>query len=413
MLSKKVLLLSIFLIALLSLSVVSAEEINTDAISLDDSGDDVVSLDDSNEDVVGLDDSSEDIVSSDDVEEPVLSEDDSKDLQTDDSKDSESVDLETGDEVEINAIDSVYGDADPISNTKEKAVLKSSYDDYPVAYINPVTTYYYSSRYVYLGWYGYFSGYFKVYKGTKLVHNEYVYGYDKSLRWSTNNLNVGTHTAKLIDDYYGLMDSAKIVIKKATSKISVKSFKTTARTRFHCYAYVVDKRDGLNIDGGYVRFKIAGKTYKAKLKNGVASFYFKVPKKAKKYICKAIYLGGTNVAKSSTKFKMIVKKKIRPKYKILTVKVRKDRYKSKKWRKYKAQTYFFRTPSMSTVCMYLYKKGKMVDGRYYLTKIHYKYRGKWYWTKWRGSYGEAVYHKTSGIDNSVKINKVKFKFRYK
>ena len=43
MLNKKVLLLSIFLMALLSLSVVSAEEISTDSINLDDSGDDIVS----------------------------------------------------------------------------------------------------------------------------------------------------------------------------------------------------------------------------------------------------------------------------------------------------------------------------------------------------------------------------------
>ena len=42
MLNKKVLLLSIFLMALLSLSVVSAEEISTDSINLDDSGDDIV-----------------------------------------------------------------------------------------------------------------------------------------------------------------------------------------------------------------------------------------------------------------------------------------------------------------------------------------------------------------------------------
>ena len=43
MLNKKVLILSIFLMALLSLSVVSAEEISTDSINLDDSGDDIVS----------------------------------------------------------------------------------------------------------------------------------------------------------------------------------------------------------------------------------------------------------------------------------------------------------------------------------------------------------------------------------
>ena len=52
----------------------------------------------------------------------------------------------------------------------------------------------------------------------------------------------------------------------------------------------------------------------------------------------------------------------------------------------------------------------MIEGKHYLTKIKYKYRGKWYWTKWRTGHGEAYYQKTAGIDLGVKIGKVKFKF---
>ena len=56
------------------------------------------------------------------------------------------------------------------------------------------------------------------------------------------------------------------------------------------------------------------------------------------------------------------------------------------------------------------ENGKMIEGKHYLTKIKYKYRGKWYWTKWRTGHGEAYYQKTAGIDLGVKIGKVKFKF---
>ena len=407
LINKKIVVLSIFLIALLSLSVVSAEECITD---LDDSGGDIVSLDNVEESSL----STGDCEDSSDIDLESIDCEDSSDI---DLEATDVSDLETSADVEINNVevkeDGIGDVAQPL-NTKSKNLLKSSYDeDVYYAYVDPLTTYYVSGKNIYFGWLGYFSGYFKIYKGSSVVYSEYLYGYDDDSKYCIDDLGAGTYYAKLIDDYYGVLDSSKVVIKKATTKISVKSFTTTAGIRFHCYAYVKDKRDGANINGGYVKFKIAGKTYKAKLKNGVASFYFKVPKKAKKYICKAIFPSGKNIAGSSTKFKMVVKKKVKPKYKILTIKVRKDRYISKKWRKFRGETYYFKNPSASTLCMFLYKNGKMVDGSYYLTKFHYKYKGKWHWTSWRGSYGEAVYHKTAGILNSVKINKVKIKFRYK
>lgn len=74
-------------------------------------------------------------------------------------------------------------------------------------------------------------------------------------------------------------------------KVSVKSFTANAGTTFYCYAYVTDKYDGANYNGGYVYYKINGKTYKAYLNDGVSILKFKIPSKAKTYTCKATYYG--------------------------------------------------------------------------------------------------------------------------
>ena len=404
MFNKKVFLLSLFLIAIMAISVVSAED-SVDSIVVEDSNGDIDINDDLDNDVINSKSSSSILASSDDNgDSKIVSHNGTKDVEVS-STNSGNVEICESDDVSSEVVEDEI-----VIENKPKNTLKSSYDYYPYNYyIDPVNTYYVSGRYVYLGWEGYFDGYFKVYKGSSCVHSEYIYGFNRDLQWSTNNLGVGTYTAKLIDSTYGLLDSAKIVINKATSKISVKSFTTRAGTKFHCYAYVYDKNDGANINGGYVKFTINGKTYKAKLKNGVASFYFKVPKKAKKYTCKAYYPGGKNIKASSTKFTMKVKKAI--KYKVVSVKTKWDKYVTKKWKKFKVQTYKFKSPSMSTLCIFLYKNGKMVSGYKYYSRYHYKYKGKWYWTKWRTSYGEATYHKTAGIKRSVQIGQVKVKFR--
>ena len=58
---------------------------------------------------------------------------------------------------------------------------------------------------------------------------------------------------------------------------------------------------------GIVKFTISGKTYKAKVKNGLAKITVTSPSKAKTYSCKAIYLGSKSVKRSSDNFNMIVK----------------------------------------------------------------------------------------------------------
>ena len=207
----------------------------------------------------------------------------------------------------------IENDTDVFSKSKETLSVTNSseklesYPDY--AYITGVTAKWGANKKIYLGWEGYFSGSFKVFKGQTCVHDEVLNGYDDEREWNTWNLDVGTYTAKLI--YYDgkVLDQSTIKIQKSAVKVSVKSFTATAGTTFKCYAYVTDKYDGANYNGGYVYYKINGKTYKAKLKSGVALLKFKVPSKAKKYTCQAIYKGNSQFNGAKKTFNMVVKKK--------------------------------------------------------------------------------------------------------
>lgn len=392
MFNKKLVLFSIFLIALLSLSVVSAEESITD-------------LDDYSGNIVGLDNVDDSSLSTSDC-------DDNFDLEL---KATDSDDLETS-SVEIQE-DSLENSADELVSVKSEDLLGASVDsedalqasdDYCSGSIKSVTAYYLAYKPVAFSWTGHFVGYFKVYKGSKLVYKSYIDDYDGSYEYTFGNSGVGTYTTKLVDSYQGVIATGKLVIKKVKPKVSVKSFTTTAGKKFTVYAYVYNKQ-GFDLNGGTVKFRIAGKTYKAKVKNGVAKKTIRVPKKAKTYRCKATYLGTKNAKVSSTSFKMKVKKA--PKYKVVSIptKMSVSKYVTKKVGKYKIQTFKFKH-SFTTLCVFLYKNGKMKYSSQYLSKVHYKYNGKWYWTKWMRGNTDCTYHKYN-IDNSVKVGKVKVKYR--
>ena len=73
-----------------------------------------------------------------------------------------------------------------------------------------------SGKYLYFGWYGYFDGFFKVYKGNSLYHSEYLEGYDEDREWDLEGMVPGTYTAKLVT-YNGItLGISKIVIKKSS-----------------------------------------------------------------------------------------------------------------------------------------------------------------------------------------------------
>lgn len=200
------------------------------------------------------------------------------------------------------------------------------------AYLTDVTAKWGAEDWIFYGWTGYFSGSFKVYKDNTCIHDEIVNGYDYDDHdWSISDLDVGTYTVKLI--YYDgkVVGQSTINIQKSAVKVSVKSFAANAGTTFYCYAYVTDKYDGANYNGGYVYYKINGKTYKAYLNDGVAILKFKIPSKAKIYTCKATYYGDSQFNGATKTFKMTVKK---IKYKTVTAKI-KYKWTTKKVGKYK------------------------------------------------------------------------------
>ena len=296
MINKKFFILAIFLISLLSISVVSAED-SVDALVFEDSNENIVLNDEISDLELGNSDSTPEDLSVDDTEDVGLDSTDTNKIETDNVVSNE-----------VNT-DDVDVEDDVALNSKTKNTLKSSYSYEPYnVYVESVSQKYNYGKYLYFGWSGYFSGYFKVYDSDwYCVHSEYISGYDRDLMWSLDGLDVDTYTAALVssDDYW--LGYGTIKITKSSSKVSVKSVRTK-KGYIYFYAYVKDKYNGDYYNGGKVKFRINGKNYYGALKNGRAVIKFKVPKKAKKYTCKATFLGGSNVYSSSKKFTFTVKK---------------------------------------------------------------------------------------------------------
>ena len=367
---KSILIISLILCLLFSVSSVVAGDFNETAISQDETdmlGEDIVESD-------------VDILESAEIEEL--------------SADNEMEVLSSDDEPEVLSVDS---DEDSLST------------NYADVYLDNIQTRYNSGAYYYLGWYGYFEGYFEVYKGGSLYYDEYVYGTDQDLQWSLDDISPGTYSTKLITSNGITLGKGKFVIKKSSSKISVKSFKATAGSKFYCYAYVKDKYSGRSYNGGTVKFKINGKTYKAKLYDGVAVAKIKIPSKIKKYTCKATFSGGSNVYKSSTKFKITVKKK--PHYKVFKF-PSKDKRITKKYGKYKikVRTWTIHSGVLGKyydVDIIVYKNGKQLGDQQYLSTYKYKQNGKWHWKPWRHGYVDHAYHRYT---TCLPVSKIKVKF---
>ena len=294
------------------------------------------------------------------------------------------------------------------SVNQEDSKLSASYYG---AYIKSIKTRYNSGKYLKLGWNGLFYGYFKVFKGYSVYHQESMYSYGGSYKWSLEDMTPGRYTAKLISYTGKTAASAKIIIIRSQSKIKVKSFSATAGKTFYCYAYVKDKFTGRNYNGGIVKFKIAGKIYRAKLKSGVAIAKIKIPSKVKKYTCKATFLGGKNVYGKSTKFKITVKPK--PKYKTVRIHTMYDKYINKYVGNYKVQTYKWKGFSINGLGIFLYKNGKLLNRYNFQSKVHHAFNGNWKWSSWSyGTQGANAYHKFS-LSKGVAVGDVIVKFRVK
>ncbi|WP_405296427.1 hypothetical protein [Methanobrevibacter sp.] len=120
-------------------------------------------------------------------------------------------------------------------------------------------------------------------------------------------VGVGTWTVTIFPgfDYITGQTVKKATITKSSATISAhkvtgyKGFKTTLKATV--------KSHGRNVNEGTVKFKINGKSYKAPVKNGVATKKIKL-KKLKKYKYTAKFLGTANLGKTKTaKAKAVLK----------------------------------------------------------------------------------------------------------
>ena len=189
-------------------------------------------------------------------------------------------------------------------------------NDYKNVYVKSLTGYYGADNIIKYGWAGNLKGYFKLYKGNKLLDskpfnsNGYIYDYmsydkhDESYSGSPIK-SIGTYRAVITSENGKVLAQAKIKINKAPTRIFAPSFSDKIGSRDYIYAEVVNpKEKTVYKTSGTVKFKIAGKTYTTKLKKGVTSKIIKLPLKAKTYKCTVKFLGNSNYKASSAKFKI-------------------------------------------------------------------------------------------------------------
>lgn len=126
---------------------------------------------------------------------------------------------------------------------------------------------------------------------------------------SKNQLATGTYTVKVVNyEDNNVMDTAKLVIKKDSTHIKSSSISAKIGSRVTLKAYVEDSSNSRENIAGTVKFKINGKTYSAKVKNGYAVVKNAIlPLKSKTYKCTVKFSGNKNYKASSSKFKVKTK----------------------------------------------------------------------------------------------------------
>ena len=287
----------------------------------------------------------------------------------------------------------------------------NGYKNAKLANVNALYNQHKSLKY---GWDGIFTGFLKYYKGNTVVYSIRITADDWNNKYSAGTyfLPTGTYKAKLIDSKGNIAAQSTIKIQKTTTRIKVSSITAKPGTTKYISADVYDKScNGLH-NGGKVKFRINGKNYYVKVKEGTAKIKIKVPSKLKTYTCKATFLGDNNAKSSSTTFKMTVKKvSTKKKTNSFTVVVptKLNQKISKSYGNYKVQTYKWIDYGSSGKAAHLridvFKNGKKLTNykaKYY---VHYSSGGGvWIYTD---NYGGTGYKKTEiGYDNVLDAYKV-------
>ncbi len=190
-------------------------------------------------------------------------------------------------------------------------------DRYKNVRIIPQNALYKQNKLITYSFEGNLNGVFKIYKGNSLKYSQSfntngvineAFTYKKhSFNYPIKNLKeTGTYTAKIVNAQGKVLASSSFKITKAPSRAYTYSFTTLGGFKETVEAYALDEKGNINDMGGTAKFKIKGKTYKAKVKNGYAKVKVKFSKKKKAYKCSVKFSGDKNHKSSNTKFKIKV-----------------------------------------------------------------------------------------------------------
>ncbi|WP_295611856.1 hypothetical protein [uncultured Methanobrevibacter sp.] len=235
-----------------------------------------------------------------------------------------------------------------ISNKNTIAVNKVYVgNDYRNAHIQSMTGHYNGKNKISYSWEGNLKGYFRIYKGNNIIYetefntNGYIsdyMAYDKhDYYYEGSEINaVGTYKAVIADENGNELAKASIVITKAPTHTNPKSGETPIGSLGILEQHVLDESGSSKNIGGTAKLKIAGKTYKAKVKDGIAQFKVKMPIKAKTYKGILKFSGDKNYKGCSASFKIklyktnmvILKKNKSIKVGKYTIKLSSKQYKS-------------------------------------------------------------------------------------
>ena len=280
-------------------------------------------------------------------------------------------------------------------------------------YLKSFTFYYGTDREFYCEWVGTLNAQLKIYKGKKIYKNIKInpeYGIES---WVIGDFPAGTYTLKIVGNNGIVFKQSTLKILKMKTYLDINSLKVKPKSKRYVTVRVRDYYGWLYLNG-YVKFKLKGKVYKVKVRDGIGKIRIKMPSKCKTFRCIATFYGNKNLIKSSTKFKITVKKpkktkttkkakaKKKSNLKSLTLKVSSNRYHSKNLKNGDTISNFYSTYDGQ------YSPGIHVEAGYFNNgpdnPRHTKLVKAKVWFK--NSYGKVVTRTVKRNGYYIKINRI-------
>ena len=235
--------------------------------------------------------------------------------------------------------------------SKEADSNVPQYSDFTYPEIDITDPYYkYSGGDIITYWTGNLNCYFNLYQGNKLIFKKYLTPGGSEVNtddgfseycYLTKKLALGSYTVKITAPNGAVYTKQSFKVTKMPTYVYCPNVKYASGGTKYITVKVYDKIND-NWATGTIKVKINGKTYKGKLKDGMAQIKAKLPSKKKTYTCKVIFLENSKFKSSSKTFKITVKKATNKKKTtsftvVLPVKI--NQYTSKKIGKYKFRAY--------------------------------------------------------------------------